>query len=557
MITAIEIENFKGIGERVKIDLKPITLLFGANSSGKSTIIQAIHYAREIFERHNLDPDRTLHGGDYLDLGGFQNLVHNRDLSKPIILKFYLDLHDVDLPDYGFQNSLVTQMGDFYRGYQADHGLYREVDIDSFSREIKDAWIEISIEWSESLNPPQPQLTRYTIGLNQNEFASIVASRDGKKVTMEDFNLNHPFIQKKEKENNPETLGNFIYSLENLLGIVRKHSNDKSDTISLFFNIPTQKSALPKWGHKFEEPDLWTGVYEILYEDKHESIQFTYLERQEFLILLTQAMVGPGQLLRDELRKFRYLGPIREIPPRYFEAGKSKNEFRWANGLAAWDILSQDDKLVPIVSDWMSREDRLNTGYSLDLKKYREIESTNEVMLMLKEDRALEAIKILEEELEKLPEKKRLLLIEEKTGIEVLPPDVGVGISQVLPVVVAALSSDEHLIAIEQPELHIHPAIQVALGDLFINQIKKSDSLFLIETHSEHLMLRLLRRIQETTEEELPSEEFSLKPDQVSVYYIKQKESNVEVIPLRIDKEGEFIDRWPHGFFDERAEELF
>jgi uncharacterized protein YuzE len=55
MITAIEIENFKGIGERVRVPLKPITLLFGANSSGKSSIIQALHYAREIFERGNFN----------------------------------------------------------------------------------------------------------------------------------------------------------------------------------------------------------------------------------------------------------------------------------------------------------------------------------------------------------------------------------------------------------------------------------------------------------------------------------------------------------------------
>ena len=59
MITAIEIENFKAIGERVRVELKPLTLLFGPNSAGKSTILQAIHYAHEIFERHNLDPHRT------------------------------------------------------------------------------------------------------------------------------------------------------------------------------------------------------------------------------------------------------------------------------------------------------------------------------------------------------------------------------------------------------------------------------------------------------------------------------------------------------------------
>ena len=57
MITGITIENFKGIRERVKLDFRPITLLFGANSAGKSTILHALHYAREVFERHNLDAE--------------------------------------------------------------------------------------------------------------------------------------------------------------------------------------------------------------------------------------------------------------------------------------------------------------------------------------------------------------------------------------------------------------------------------------------------------------------------------------------------------------------
>ena len=53
MITGITIENFKGIREPVHLDLRPITLLFGAISAGKSTIMHAWHYVREVFERHN------------------------------------------------------------------------------------------------------------------------------------------------------------------------------------------------------------------------------------------------------------------------------------------------------------------------------------------------------------------------------------------------------------------------------------------------------------------------------------------------------------------------
>lgn len=87
MITGIAIENFKGTREQVKLDFRPITLLFGANSSGKSSVLQTLHYARGIFERRNLDPDTTLHGGQHVNFDGFANLVHQHDLKREVKLR--------------------------------------------------------------------------------------------------------------------------------------------------------------------------------------------------------------------------------------------------------------------------------------------------------------------------------------------------------------------------------------------------------------------------------------------------------------------------------------
>lgn len=84
-LKAIGIEKFKATQGPAEIDIKPITLLFGPNSAGKSTIIQFHHYAPEIIERENVDPDQTAIGGA-LDLGGFQQLVHDHNLDKPIQL---------------------------------------------------------------------------------------------------------------------------------------------------------------------------------------------------------------------------------------------------------------------------------------------------------------------------------------------------------------------------------------------------------------------------------------------------------------------------------------
>jgi len=82
-ISAITIENFKGIKNPIKVDFKPITLLFGPNSSGKSTIVQALHYALEIFDRNNLDSDKTTKGGTAVDLGGFETLRIRQRREEP------------------------------------------------------------------------------------------------------------------------------------------------------------------------------------------------------------------------------------------------------------------------------------------------------------------------------------------------------------------------------------------------------------------------------------------------------------------------------------------
>src|SRR5438067_11893598 len=87
MIHFIELENFKGIAARQRIDFAPLTLLFGANSAGKSTILQALLYLHELLERGTADVDRTELGGNVLELGGFARLVHRHDLERPIVIR--------------------------------------------------------------------------------------------------------------------------------------------------------------------------------------------------------------------------------------------------------------------------------------------------------------------------------------------------------------------------------------------------------------------------------------------------------------------------------------
>ncbi len=117
--------------------------------------------------------------------------------------------------------------------------------------------------------------------------------------------------------------------------------------------------------------------------------------------------------------------------------------------------------------------------------------------------------------------------------VELQPQDVGVGISQVVPVIVTALDGKERLVAIEQPELHLHPALQVNIAELFIHRASQPKAgPCLIETHSEHMLLRLLRRIRETAARELPAGYPGLKSDQVSVVCVEKVAGSVHAYPL-------------------------
>ncbi|TVR64252.1 MAG: hypothetical protein EA420_05555 [Candidatus Competibacteraceae bacterium] len=101
MITAFTVKNFKAIGEEpVRIEFKPITLLFGPNSAGKSSIIHALHYAHEIFISHNLNPQRSaIDDHSFIDLGGFERFVHDKDLSRIIFIRLDFDHHILDIPE--------------------------------------------------------------------------------------------------------------------------------------------------------------------------------------------------------------------------------------------------------------------------------------------------------------------------------------------------------------------------------------------------------------------------------------------------------------------------
>jgi hypothetical protein len=268
-------------------------------------------------------------------------------------------------------------------------------------------------------------------------------------------------------------------------------------------------------------------------------------------------IAGPIDLVRRELDKLIYIGPLREVPSRHPAYRRSPDVSRWARGTAAWDVLhNADSAFVEKVNDWLTGDGKLDSGYAVTQHRYRELALDHPVTLAIEQGLMLDE-EDLGELFQTLPVHTRVAIRDMKADLEVFPQDIGVGISQVIPIIVGAIWQRSGILAVEQPELHIHPALQVALGDLFASELDNNEGIYLLETHSEHLMLRFLRRIRETAEDDLPPGAPALKPEQVAVIYVQSTGQGVELTPLPISEEGEFLQRWPAGFFEERAEELF
>lgn len=152
------------------------------------------------------------------------------------------------------------------------------------------------------------------------------------------------------------------------------------------------------------------------------------------------------------------------------------------------------------------------------------------------------------------------LVFQDTAGVPHSIQSLGSGIGVIVPVVVALSTTDTELLSIEEPESHVHPRLQAELGDIVIeSSLRARDTQTFIETHSEHLILRILRRIRETTRGKLPEDVQGVRVEDVGVLYIESGEEGkgASVRQLRINEQGRFIDEWPNGFFEERFNEEF
>lgn len=221
--------------------------------------------------------------------------------------------------------------------------------------------------------------------------------------------------------------------------------------------------------------------------------------------------------VRSALNCYTSIGPFRQPPARlYTHSGVNPRGVGRSGELVA-DMLHSDDEALKRTNHWLRM---FGVQYRLKLRP-----------LGARRSDVFEV---------------RLIDKTRSRHLDIAFTDVGFGISQLLPIVVQCVGTKDRVISIEQPEVHIHPRLQAEIGDLLVDCVAQNGHQFLIETHSEHLILRLRRLVREG----------KLKPSDISVIYVGRGREGSTAQRIGIKSDGSFDREWPGGFFPERINEL-
>ncbi len=514
MLKHLHLENFKAFGRRVQIPLAPITLIFGENSAGKSSILQALNLLKQTSESR--EPEALLlprSDRELVDLGSFQELLFDHNLKRTLKMRV------------GFEHDKRERAIEFQF---ARHSLEDEVRL---------VQLEIYFEELDSGDEPALRFETVQIRDRKGSDSQFQKSLDGsakydRKLRRSFSMLRCVHVTKHEQFWSPffaraQSFHNELFR-DNALELMQQEDLKK---------VPEQarqqiKEALDFYKSEFDLDEFVAWMRQRVLNRQIELNILPMRGRSRGLRSFLSPFplddlddVGEevaedvGSALDDVLESLFPLRPYRKPPSRwYIFTGTSPHSVGY-DGEHLPDLLHRNKELVDAVNVWLKR---LGIEYKL---------SVSHVGAQLND--------LIEIRLQDLRRARR--------NVSVSLIDVGFGISQILPFIVESLADEPRIISIEQPEVHIHPRLQADLGDLLAESIEgPNGKQFIIETHSEHLVLRLQRLVRQG----------KLQKENLFIIYVSHGEEGSQVQRLRLDEEGYFMDDWPGGFFPERLREV-
>ncbi len=575
-ITALELTNFRSFQATQRIEFAPVTLLFGPNSVGKSTVLMALFYLQQILEKGHCDPMRLdALGGKHI--GGFKNLVNGRALNKRIVLKVTLDKQG----EIGASYNQVSEL--------LDEGL--GLTVDSPTADADRVAIELHIGFSQKMRTAY--VACYRLWLDDQLIAELTSDDGLKQPVISYLNYRHPALLCDEDETFAveEGDGRFVSRFQQWLNLSRLVDGDVTAKASEGISEVMTHVPISFYGATGALPPL-------------NKLLQTSLDAEDRLLavrvheILSDALVAPLDNLLALLKDSLCIGPLRLVPDALHQINPYPEQKDWYSGAAAWDLLGHDSRKFYAINRWMGSGGSLALGYSIRRKSIfskvgysggdDHFKEMLEMIDLIERSGLQPQLRLSNEPLcdnpsaqstaidinsiknmllnsieqssgsatdhDEVTPTSKTVLWDETNNIEVSSTDIGVGVSQLLPLIVAAVEKNKGIIACEQPELHVHPRIQVGIGDLLTQNADTKT--FLIETHSEHLILRILKRIRQTSDGELPEDINPVNPQDVAIVYMEPTSYGTKAWRIEIDEDGEFRQRWPNGFFAERREEL-
>ena len=454
MIFAVGFKWYRPFRDHTQLEIAPITLLYGQNAAGKSSILKALLFLKQNLLSSSEVGEFTF-TADLVDLGSARAMAHLHHTYEPTVISL----------------SLLLKMPERLGGSDSKGGCL-EIEFrlphDEIDTQVRYKFLDL---------PGEPTLTW-----------DLTTVDNSRRV----FILNHESLPTYR-----ELFGSVVTNAE---------GDDPTGGIDIYTR-PVMRcvgmlpaNQIGTFSGNFREFPRFRNADEAGTSGGADTIDWSW---ESF------AAGKLRSLIRNEMNRVNHVGPARRMPARVEPHSLT------APGLLV--ALRQDETLRVRLNRQLSS---LGVGY--------------EVVSRRVDDSVLGEIHVLE-------------LRNIRSGVTTALTDVGYGISQILPVVLESNRPGNNLLLIEQPELHLHPRLQAELGDMFISGARGgTNTTFLVETHSEAIILRLLRRIREKR----------LPLSAVKVYYVDQDDDGVAGIKeLRINEDGEFITTWPHGFFDERLRE--
>ncbi len=451
MLKKIGFESYKCYGEKAEFDIKPLTILCGVNSSGKSSAIKSLLLLMQSYENVSSSNEITFNG-KLCNCGNFDDVVYNGERKTFDIVNKFEIVNSMDENGNAYDHSDIVSYKELNKMYKYND----QVKIVKF-----DLTVKLTVAKYESSS------NIYIDGNRINEYEiEIVASNE-----------------ESEK----------IYS-KLFLKRVGESGNRYNMTIE---NFPTLDGELIS---KVSSNCIcyFSGV----------RLNNLYKRRLDYKVGNALAnILTVFRVIANQYAGMKFIAPLRETPKRYYVSDRNVNDVGVAGEDTALLLAKEKKKARKEIVQPPSQDET----YEFECKKESLLDSIQKWLSYFD----LGSVEITGKEIVRL----------NISGHNIV--DVGFGVSQILPIITQGLyMQKEETFILEQPEIHLHPKMQMKMAD-FILSLALSEKNVITETHSDHIINRLCRRIMEN--EKLQKI--------VNIYFIdKDKNGNVTYELVNIDK---------------------